>query len=57
MGEWGTEVSGWRRPAVGARSLISLPSLSSLSKQRRECTGFTGAGYTNLVGSRIAPKV
>ncbi|CAA9451560.1 MAG: hypothetical protein AVDCRST_MAG58-2070 [uncultured Rubrobacteraceae bacterium] len=34
----------------GARSLIGLPSFY-LRRQRRECTGFTGAGYSDLVGS------
>jgi hypothetical protein len=39
-----------------ARSLIGLP-FPYLRGQRRECTGFTGAGYTNLLESSIAPKV
>src|SRR5215218_8284876 len=34
----------------GARSLLGLSSLY-LRRQRRECTGFTGAAYSDLVGS------
>jgi len=45
---------GWRRPAV---VLAHRLTFFFLRGQCRECTGFTGTGYTNLVGSRIAPKV
>ena len=47
---------GCGRPAVVLARSSAYLSLY-LRGQRRECTGFTGTGYTNLVEIRIAPKV